>query len=254
MATVFPTCLADTLRPTLAARVVAMLARRGTPAVVARGTTCCGQPAFNAGFVADARRVARRTLRALHRAPGTIVVPSGSCAAMIIRHWPDLFAGTPDAGAAIDVASRAVELSQWLATHTPVASSGPLVTGSTAGRIDPEGDLSPTAATAAVAYHASCHLVRELHAGDAAPQVLEAARIEVRQPARADLCCGFGGTFSVTLAAVSTAMADEKIDSLVATGSSTVVGCDLSCLVHLEGRARARGVDVAFAHLAEVVV
>jgi L-lactate dehydrogenase complex protein LldE len=235
--TVVPTCLADTLRPRLAARVVALLRRRGAEAAVARGVTCCGQPAYNAGFVDDARRVARRTLRALARTTGDVVVPSGSCAAMMAHHWPELFDGTRDAAAARDVAGRVVELSQWLAARAP--SSPP---GGTAG---------PTAAP--VAYHGSCHLVRELGARDNAAAVLAAAGIEVRVPDRAELCCGFGGTFSVKLPGVSTAMADEKLDTLAATGATTVVGCDLSCLAHLEGRARARGLDLSFGHLAETV-
>ncbi len=233
MVTVVPTCLADTLRPGLAARVVALLRRRGAAATVARKVTCCGQPAYNAGFAGDARRVARRTLRSLARTSGDIVVPSGSCAAMMAHHWPALFEGSRDAATAREVAGRVVELSQWLAARDDVPTAG--------------------VAAAPVAYHGSCHLVRELGARDDATAVLDAAGVEVRLPERADLCCGFGGTFSVKLPGVSTAMADEKLDTLAATGAERVVGCDLSCLTHLEARARARGLALSFDHLAEVV-
>jgi L-lactate dehydrogenase complex protein LldE len=104
-----------------------------------------------------------------------------------------------------------------------------------------------------VAYHASCHLVRELGVRDAPVRLLTAAGHAVRQPEGADRCCGFGGTFSVKLPAVSAAMADEKLDALLAAGARTVTSCDLSCLVHLEGRARRRGLPLDFHHIAEVL-
>lgn len=231
MTVVFPTCIADTLRPRLGARVRAVLARRGVATTAARGTTCCGQPAFNAGYATEARRVARPTVRALARTTGPIVVPSGSCTAMMAHHWPALFAGTRHERAARDVAGRVVELSQMLA-RTAAAAGAP-----------PAGD--------AVAYHGSCHLTRELGARDEATAALAASGVEARLPEHADLCCGFGGTFSVKLPAISVAMADEKLDQLAATGCGTIVGCDVSCLVHLEARARERAMPLTFRHLAE---
>ncbi|CAB4833260.1 MAG: hypothetical protein F2754_08840 [Actinobacteria bacterium] len=228
---VLPTCLADTLRPTLAARVLKVLARHGVAATIARRTTCCGQPAYNAGYESEARRVARPTVRALAKSQGQIVVPSGSCTAMMSRHWPALFAGTADETRARDVAARVIELSQALA-----AGSAPPAAGD---RDKP------------VAYHGSCHLERELGERDAPRAALRAAGHEVREPTEGYLCCGFGGTFAVKLPAVSVAMADEKLDSLSATGATTVVGCDLSCLMHLEARARTRRLPLQFRHLAE---
>lgn len=232
MSTVFPTCLADVARPGLATRVRALLAARGARQVdMAAGTTCCGQPAYNAGYVREARRVARPTLRALARTTGEIVVPSGSCTAMIVHHWPELFAGTREEARAREVAARVRELSAALADQaTPRPTPTP---------------------TRAVAYHGSCHLRRELGVHDEPRALLEAEGCEVREAAHASLCCGFGGTFAVKLGDVSAAMADEKLDELAATGAGTVVGCDLSCLMHLEGRAKARGMGLAFRHLAE---
>ncbi len=231
MTVIFPSCIADMLRPGLARRMRGLLARRGVQSTFARRTTCCGQPAYNAGYAAEARRVARPTLRALAKTEGPIVVPSGSCTAMMAKHWPDLFANTPDAGRASAVSTRVVELTQLLAT---LASE----------RSVPD-DRGP------VAYHGSCHLERELGVRVEPRALLTAQGYEVREPAGADRCCGFGGTFSVKLPAVSVAMADEKLDTLAATGASTVVGCDLSCLVHLEGRARSRGLSLQFSHIAE---
>lgn len=234
MTVVFPTCLADVARPGLGARVRALLARRrGDDVTIVRGTTCCGQPAHNAGYARDARRVARPTVRALARTTGEIVVPSGSCTSMIVHHWPELFAGTRDEARARAVAARVRELSAALAGAPPTAPPAP----------------APPARV--VAYHGSCHLERGLGVRDEPRAALAAAGCEVREAAHASLCCGFGGTFAVKLTDVSAAMADEKLDELAATGARTVVGCDLSCLMHLEGRARARGLELTFRHLAE---
>src|SRR5262245_2175993 len=106
----FGTCVAEAARPALLARCVAALEAAGATPSVARGTTCCGQPAWNAGFADAARRVARATLRRLRRSSGPVVVASGSCATMLRHHWPALFAGTRDEAAARRVASRTVEL------------------------------------------------------------------------------------------------------------------------------------------------
>src|SRR5204862_8060255 len=112
-AVVFPTCLVELVRPQIAAAVVALLRGAGTVPVVARRATCCGQPAWNSGFADDARRVARHTLKVLDGTGGSapIVVPSGSCTAMIHEYWPVLFSGTADAAAASRVAGRVRELS-----------------------------------------------------------------------------------------------------------------------------------------------
>jgi L-lactate dehydrogenase complex protein LldE len=206
--------------PQVGDAVVRVLEARGYTVTVAKGTTCCGQPAWNAGYVDDARRVARRTQRALARTDGPIVVPSGSCAAMMHEYWPALL---DDDG----VASRVVELSAFLAAGA--------------------GDAAAPDAREGVAYHDSCHMLRTLHIKAEPRQLLgEMAELSER-------CCGFGGTFSVKLPEVSTAMADEKLDEVVAAGCDSLVGCDLSCLMHLDGRARRRGLNITMRHLAEVL-
>lgn len=230
---VFPTCLVEQLRPALARTVLRLLRRFGHEPVLARGATCCGQPAWNTGLTGPARRVARRTLRALGRSRGPVVVPSGSCATMIREFWPELFAGTADQGAATAVAHRVVELSAFL---EPQAGSG-----------------EPAAGERRVVYHDSCHMLRELGIRAAPRRLLGAAGFEVVEAAHPELCCGFGGTFSVKLPEVSTAMADEKLDAVVATGVPCLVGSDLSCLLHLLGRAERRGLDLRAMHLAEAL-
>ena len=230
---VFPTCLVELVRPRIGAAAIELLQRAGWAPVVAKGATCCGQPAWNSGFAPEARRVARRTLRALDRTDGPVVVPSGSCTAMIHEYWPVLFAGTADEEAAKRVAGRVREL------------SGILAPGAARGVDDGSQDT--------VGFHDSCHMLRMLRLKDEPRAVLAEAGLEVQEIAGGERCCGFGGTFSMKLPEISTAMADEKLDEFEASGATTVVGCDLSCLVHLEGRARRRGMAVEFRHLAEVV-
>ncbi len=104
-----------------------------------------------------------------------------------------------------------------------------------------------------VTFHDSCHGLRELGVKAQPRQLLSAAGVEVVETDGAERCCGFGGTFSVKLPAISVAMADEKLDEWVAAGVDTVVGGDLSCLVHLEGRARRRALPLRFRHVAEVL-
>jgi L-lactate dehydrogenase complex protein LldE len=233
-AVVFPTCLVEQLRPELAGACEALVAAAdGVAPRTAHGAACCGQPAWNAGFTAAARRVAGATLRALRRPSGPVVVPSGSCATMMRRHWPEVFAGTAHEAEAGAVAGRVVELATYLdarSRHDAAARTGTTVT-----------------------VHDSCHGLRELGVKAQPRRLLAEQGVDVVESEGAERCCGFGGTFCVKLPAVSVAMADDRLDEWTASGVRTVVGGDLSCLVHLEGRARRRALPLRFRHLAEVL-
>ena len=238
----FVTCVVDLARPDAGAAAVHLLRAAGATVACPKGQTCCGQPAWNAGFTEEAAAVARASLEALEADPTeVVVVPAGSCATMMRRYWPQLFAlaGHPgEADRAQHMADRVRELSEFLAPH--------------AG--DPV-DVVPTAEGhgPSLAYHRSCHLERELHVTEAPVHLLQAAGVPPADWEGDDRCCGFGGTFSVRLPGVSVAMADEKLDHLP-EGVDTVVGCDTSCLLHLESRARQRGLPLRFRHLAEALV
>jgi L-lactate dehydrogenase complex protein LldE len=227
------TCLVDQLRPDIGDAVLRLLRRHGYRPVPVRGAMCCGQPAWNTGLTSAARRVARPTLAAVAATTGPVVVPSGSCATMMREFWPDLFRDTPNEAAAVAVAPRVTELSAFLA---PQAA--------------PENGAR---GSERVAYHDSCHMLRELGIHEAPRRLLAAGGCEVVEIAGAELCCGFGGTFAVKLPEISIAMADEKLDAVVAAGVRRVVGCDYSCLLHLQGRAERRGLDIEAVHLAEVL-
>ena len=228
----FPTCLGDAVHPLVVRDARAVLGAAGVETVPVPGATCCGQPAWNSGFAADARRVARRTLRAMADLDA-IVVPSGSCTAMMRLHWRHLFHGDRDQALAERTAGRVFELSQYLVDEVGTQSVG-----------------TPLGRT--VTYHDSCHMLRELRLAEQ-PRTLLRAVADVRELPRGDRCCGFGGTFSVRYPEVATAMADDKLASAAAAGAETVVSADPGCIMHVEGRAARTGANVRVVHLATIL-
>lgn len=213
----FATCLGDLVFPTVVADAEALLREAGHEVVFPRQQICCGQPAYNAGHRSAARRVAETFASAF--APDLpVVVPSGSCATMLSHYLPELIGCEP-----YDV----WELSAFLDHH------GAEVPHRNEGRV--------------VAYHDSCHMLRELRIADAPRRLLQRSGAEVRDLPRPDLCCGFGGTFSTRQPEVSVAMADDKLAG--AAGVVALVTADPGCLMQLAGRsARTSGPRVL--HLA----
>ena len=231
------TCVVDVLAPEVGEATVRALRRAGHDVSFDGDQTCCGQPAWNAGHATEAAAVARTTLHALEaelaRGAEAVVVPAGSCAAMVRLGWPSLFEGE-ERRRAQRLAGVTSELTAFLADHGVVGA--------------------PTASSPRVAWHHSCHALRELHLDDhAVDAVLGAAGVErVAWPAGGgERCCGFGGLFSATLPEVSCAMADEKLASL--PDCDVVTGADASCLVHLRSRSAATGRPIRTAHVAELL-
>jgi L-lactate dehydrogenase complex protein LldE len=233
----FPTCVVDALEPDVGVSTVRLLRRLGHEVLVPDATTCCGQPAWNAGHASAAAQVARTTLAALADSPAeAVVVPAGSCATMMRVFWQELFTIAGDAAERARVEAlraRTFELSEFLDRFGAPATRQP--------------DATPSV------YHRSCHMLRELRLEAEPERVLDASGADRRVPQGAGRCCGFGGLFSVKLPETSTAMADDVLDAMTATGAARVVGCDASCLVHLRGRAQRRGLALEFRHLATVV-
>ena len=209
----FATCLGDLVLPDAVADAEALLQEAGFEVRFPGGQVCCGQPAFNAGHRAAARRVGRTFARAFER-DTPVVVPSGSCATMLLHYLPELLGVEP-----YDV----WELTAFLdarAVAPPRRNDGQ-----------------------AVAYHDSCHMLRELKIAAAPRRLLERSGATVMEMRRPDLCCGFGGTFSVRQPEVSVAMADDKLAAARETG--TLVSADPGCVMHLRARAaRAGGPNV----------
>ncbi|MGE5273230.1 MAG: (Fe-S)-binding protein [Verrucomicrobiota bacterium] len=214
----FATCLGDLVFPQAVADAETLLRQAGYEVEFPERQVCCGQPAFNSGHRAAAARVARSFARAFSREL-PVVVPSGSCATMASRHLPEL----------LGVDGYDVwELSAFL--------------GSTGFRPLPRN------VGRRVSYHDSCHMLRELRISAEPRRLLGASGADVVPLPRADLCCGFGGTFSVRQPEVSVAMADDKLSGGAEAGA--IVTADPGCLMHLRGRAEKVGSPVRVVHLA----
>lgn len=233
----FVTCLVNSLYPNVGKATVALLERAGYEIEFPLDQTCCGQPAYNGGFKKESQAQARQTLDVLDATEGPIVIPSGSCAAMIIHHNSGLMAGDAVYIAKAErVAARTRELTQFLVDDA----------GFDPAAVDC-GDCTTT-------YHASCHGLRWLDVLDQPRKLLDEAGIDRVDLEGEDECCGFGGLFSVKMPEVSTAMMDTKIKSIEESGADVVVGVDVSCLMHIGGGLQRRGSSVTAKHIAEVLV
>lgn len=243
----FITCILDTFYPEIGKAVLSVLERAGVQVDIPKNQTCCGQPAFNAGMRSQAREMAIQTIQVFEAAPEPVVVPSGSCAAMIRHGYLELFAEDetwlPRARA---LAERTYELTEYLVDVLGVMDVGARFHGP-------------------VTYHSSCHLLRELgvdrqpkallrevlEAGDS--QSEDSVPLQTIPLPHADECCGFGGVFSVEHPHISAAMLERKIANIESTGAQTVVVCDAGCLMHINGGLHRKGKKIQVVHIAEIL-
>ena len=214
-----------------------MLERLGHRVEFRDSQTCCGQMHYNTGYHPDALKLMRRFVE-VFRGADVICAPSASCVAMIRDHYPKMAAGTGDAelvAATAEVVPRVFEFSELLVDHLGVVDVGAHF---------PES----------VTYHSSCHALRSLGVRDQPLKLLGAVdALQLRVLPRADECCGFGGTFSVKNAEVSTAMLADKLTAVTATGASVCAAADNSCLLQIGGGLRRAGLGVRCLHLAEIL-
>jgi L-lactate dehydrogenase complex protein LldE len=226
--------MVDQLYPQIGMASAALLERHGVEVHVPRGLTCCAQMAFNAGFRDEARAVAGRTLELL-RGQGDVVLPSGSCAAMIRHLYHELFHGTPHEAVAADLAVRTYELTEYLVDVLGVTDVGARYQGT-------------------ITYHDACHGLRFLGLRDQARALIahvDGARVV---PLRGcDECCGFGGLFAIKMADISEAMLERKIAAIHESGADVVVLGDASCMTQIAGGLRKAGSRTQVRHIAEVL-
>jgi L-lactate dehydrogenase complex protein LldE len=220
---------------------VRALRKLGVPVRFREAQTCCGQPAFNSGFWDDAKPLARKFLE-LFQDADQIVVPSGSCAAMIRVFYTELFQDDPaELEKAKQLAPKVFELSEYLVDVLDVPGD----TGF------PENADAPKTS---ITYHEACHLTRELGATTQARAILNALPgVELTELDQSEVCCGFGGTFAVKYADISGAMLRDKVERIDATGAEVVTACDASCLMHIGGGLEKRSSKVRPKHLAEII-
>ena len=230
----FVTCLADLFRPTVPFAAARLLEAAGCRVHVPR-QSCCGQPAYNAGDRHDATAIARQVVRAFEGFD-YVVAPSGSCAGMIRRHYPELLKGEPKwavrAGA---LAAKTFELTQFLADVVKSKA------------IEARWDGLAT-------YHDACAGLRELGL-KAQPRALlgRVQGLELAELEAAEECCGFGGTFCVKYSEVSTDILDRKVDDIIESKADLLLAGDLGCLLNIAGRLQRRGAEVEVRHVAEVL-
>lgn len=233
---VFATCLVDLYRPSVARASVRLLEAAGCAVDMPSAQTCCGQPVLNAGDRIGAARLARRLI-ALYEGYDYTVAPSGSCAAVIKRQFPDLLADDPDWRArAVALAERTHELTAFLAGVMRWRPAPP-----------------PAAGPRAVTCHDACSGLRELGIKAAPRRLLEGAGVTIAEMADAERCCGFGGLFAVKYDGISAAIGRRKLDSAAASGADELVAGELGCLLHLAGLAAAEGRSLRCRHIAELL-
>ena len=238
MATVqlFITCLIDTLQPQIGLAAVDVLNRVGVEVSFPEGQTCCGQPAFNAGMRFESRQTAEHTITVLEQTAGPIVIPSGSCTAMIRHGYPELFAEDTEWLPRVEtIACRTFEFTEFLVDELGVADVGARFSGK-------------------LTYHPSCHLTRGLGVEHQPRTLLVNVReAEIIELPHQEDCCGFGGVFSIKHPEISAEMLQRKITNIKTTEAPVVVVCDTGCMMHIGGGLHRQKQMSKVMHIAEVL-
>ena len=232
----FITCLVDQLYPNIGVSMVEVLLRVGCEIVFDERQTCCGQPAFNTGYRREARKFAKRFIEIFEMTDADVIVaPSGSCTAMV-KHYKELFLDDEQWRDRADkIAAKTYELSDFLVNVLKTVD----VHACASGRFT---------------WHDACHGLRELHLHKEPRMLLQNVRgLEFIEMNNADVCCGFGGTFSVKYPEISTGILDNKIEAIEKANIDAVVSGDASCLMQIGGRLSRLGSKIKTMHLAEVL-
>lgn len=231
----FVTCLVDLFRPSVGFAAVKLLEEAGCDVEVPTTQTCCGQPAWNSGDRKDTRALALATIAAFE-GYDYIVAPSGSCAGMLKAHFPELLAADPiEAARAEAFATKVHELVSFLVDVRGLERVNASFEGS-------------------VTYHDSCAGLRELGVRDQPRQLLSTMDgLELKEMEEPEVCCGFGGTFSVKYPEISNAIVEKKSADIAGSGAACLLAGDLGCLMNMAGKLSREGRNVSARHVAEVL-
>jgi L-lactate dehydrogenase complex protein LldE len=214
--------------------MVKVLEKAGCDVVYNSNQTCCGQPAFNAGFVNECKPVAEKFLNDFDGAD-YIVSPSASCAGFVRNYYPKIFDNSAKHNAARDTGKRLFEFTEFLTEIIQIKDFG-------------------ASLFSKVTYHDSCAALRECKIKEGPRELLANVKgLELIEMNDNETCCGFGGTFSVKFDDISTAMADQKIVNAMATGASAIISTDLSCLMQMDGIIKHKGLPLQTLHIADVL-
>lgn len=230
----FIPCFVDQLYPQTAFNMVKVLEKACCDVQYNTNQTCCGQPAYNAGFVADSRAVAEKFLKDFDGAD-YIVTPSASCAGFVRNYYPKIFDNSARHNQAKDTGKRLYEFSEFLTQVLKIENFG-------------------ASLHAKATYHDSCAALRECKIKEGPRRLLQHVKgLELVEMQDNETCCGFGGTFAVKFGEISVAMADQKITNALATGASLIISTDLSCLMHIDGVIKNKQAALQTMHIADVL-
>jgi L-lactate dehydrogenase complex protein LldE len=230
----FIPCFIDQLYPQVAFNTVKVLEKAGCTVAYNTQQTCCGQPAFNAGFWGESKDVCTKFVQDFDGAD-YIVSPSASCAGFIRNNYGKLFENNAFQSPAKKVSSQIFELSEFLVKILGITELGASFNGK-------------------ATFHDSCAGLRECNI-KAEPRALlsQVTGLELVEMNDTETCCGFGGSFAVKYDSISVAMADQKIDNAIATEAEFIISTDMSCLMHLDGRINHHGQQIKVIHLADIL-
>jgi L-lactate dehydrogenase complex protein LldE len=231
----FVTCLVDLFRPSVGFAAIKLLEGAGCLVEVPETQVCCGQPAYNSGDRADARAIAHQVIEAF-QGFDYIVAPSGSCAGMLRKHYPMLFADDPEMlPRAKDIAARTFELIAFLTDVLRVSAVHAKYSGT-------------------ATYHDSCSSLREMGTVEQPRALLNTVEgLTLIEAEDREVCCGFGGTFSIKYPNISNAMVSAKTAALSRTEADLVLGGDLGCLMNIAGKFSREGSPIRVRHVAEIL-
>ena len=231
----FVTCLVDLMRPSVGFAAVKLIEAAGCDVSVPASQTCCGQPAYNSGDKANTSAIARATIEAFENFD-YVVVPSGSCGGMIKAHYPDLLKSDAVwSKRALALAAKTYELVSFLVDVRGMTS------------VDANVSVRAT-------YHDSCSGLRELKIKSQPRKLLRTVQgLELIEMADNEVCCGFGGTFSIKYPDISNAMVQKKTDAATAAKPELLLAGDLGCLMNMAGKLKRQGSTIQVRHVAEVL-
>lgn len=230
----FITCLVDMFYADAGKDMVEVLERQGCELSFPKGQVCCGQPAYNSGYVENSKSAMKNMIKTFDGAE-FVVTPSGSCATMF-KMYPEVFKDDPQwRTKAQELADKTYEFTEFLVDVLKVENVGAKLSGK-------------------ATYHPSCHMTRLLGVKEAPKKLLEQVEgLEMVPLPNAHNCCGFGGTFSVKMGDISEQMVDEKVNSAIETEADYLIGADCGCLMNIGGRAERTGKPIHVMHIAQVL-
>jgi len=230
----FIPCFVDQLYPQTAFNMLKVLEKAGCEVYYNTDQTCCGQPAFNAGFWDEAKAVCAKFLKDFDTAD-YVVAPSASCVGFVRNYYSKLFEDSTLHNRVTDLSSRTYEFTEFLTDVLKVENFN-------------------AALDAKATYHDSCAALRECKIKDGPRRLLGNVKgLELVEMNHTETCCGFGGTFAVKFDAISIGMADQKVSNALATNAEYIISTDLSCLMHLDGYIKGKQLPLKTMHIADVL-